>query len=214
MAFGAWRRHGSDNPPRRYHRTVKLLCCALLAACAAAAQSFAGAQALDDAINEAIRQNKMPGAVVLVGHEGQIVYRKAYGNRALVPRIEPMTLDTIFDCASLTKVVATTSSMMKLLEQGKYRLNDKVNDYLPEFQGGKSDTSIRNLLTHFSGLQPDVPLKPEWSGYDTGMRLAYTFKPAGPPATRFIYSDINFELLGEIVHKLSGQLLSDYARDN
>jgi len=193
---------------------MKLPCCVLLAAFAAAAQSFAGAQALDDAINEAIRQNKMPGAVVLVGHEGQIVYRKAYGNRALVPRIEPMTLDTIFDCASLTKVVATTSSMMKLLEQGKYRLNDKVNDYLPEFQGGKSDITIRNLLTHFSGLQPDVPLKPEWSGYDTGMRLAYTFKPAGPPATRFIYSDINFELLGEIVHKLSGQLVSDYARDN
>src|SRR5206468_3417177 len=135
-------------------------------------------------------------------------------NRALVPRLEAMTTDTIFDCASLTKVVATTSSMMKLLEAGKFRLNDKVTDYLPEFQGGKSDVTIRNLFTHFSGLQPDVPLKPEWSGYETGLKLAFTFKPAGPPASRFIYSDINFLLLGEIVRRLSGQLVSDYARQN
>src|SRR6185436_2594493 len=130
------------------------------------------------------QQNKMPGAVVLAGHNGQVVYRKAYGNRSLAPRVEPMTLDTIFDCASLTKVVATTSSMMKLLEEGKFRLNDKVTDYLPEFQGGKSDVTIRNLFTHFSGLQPDVPLVPVWSGYQTGLKLAFTFKPVGPPASR------------------------------
>src|ERR1051326_7486800 len=156
----------------------------------------------------------MPGALVVVGHDGQVVYQKAYGHRALVPRAEPMTADTIFDCASLTKVVATTTSMMKLLELGKYRLNDKVTDYLPEFQGGKSDVTIRNLFTHFSGLQPDVPLKPEWSGYETGLKLAFSFKPAAPPASRFIYSDINFLLLGEIVHRFSGQMVSDYARQN
>ncbi len=99
------------------------------------APTFPGAQALDDAINQAIKDNKMPGAVVLIGHDGQVVYRKAYGNRALAPRVEPMTTDTIFDCASLTKVVATTTSMMQLLEQGKYRLNDKITDYIPEFPG-------------------------------------------------------------------------------
>src|SRR5262245_10056245 len=194
---------------------MKFIGSVLLLVCAASAQSqtFAGAQALDAAIQEAIAQNKMPGAVVLVGHQGQVVYRKAYGNRAITPRIEPMTVDTIFDCASLTKVVATTTAMMQLLEHGKYRLNDKITDYIPEFQGGKSDVTIRNLLTHFSGLQPDVLLKPEWKGYDTGMKLAYTFKPAGTPSTRFIYSDINFLLLGELVHRLSGQLISDYARD-
>jgi len=193
---------------------MKLICGAILTVWAAAAQTFSGAQALDDAINQAVQEGKMPGAVVVVGHDGKVVYRKAYGNRALVPHVESMTADTIFDCASLTKVVATTSSMMKLLELGKFRLNDKVTDYLPEFQGGKSDVTIRNLFTHFSGLQPDVPLKPEWSGYQTGLRLAFTFKPAGPPAARFIYSDIKFLLLGEIVHRLSGQMVSDYARQN
>jgi uncharacterized protein YbbC (DUF1343 family)/CubicO group peptidase (beta-lactamase class C family) len=184
-----------------------------LALCATAlsAQSFAP---IDDAINTAVQDQKIPGAVLVIGHDGKIVYEKAYGRRALVPRPEPMTLDTIFDCASLTKVIATTSSVMKLFEQGKFRLNDKVTDYLPEFQGGKSDITIRNLLTHFSGLQPDVPLKPVWTGYQHGIELADTTQPGGPPATRYVYSDINFEILGELVHKLSGQLVSDYAREN
>jgi uncharacterized protein YbbC (DUF1343 family)/CubicO group peptidase (beta-lactamase class C family) len=191
---------------------MKLPWCAALAAASLSAQTFAGAQALDEAINQAIAQDRLPGAVLLVGHNGQIVYRKAYGKRALVPRPETMTVDTIFDCASLTKVIATTSSMMKLFEQGKFRLSDKVTDYIPEFQEGKSDITLRDLFTHFSGLQPDVPLKPEWTGYDTGIHLACTTKPAGPPGVRFVYSDINFILLGEIVHRLSGQMLSDYAR--
>jgi uncharacterized protein YbbC (DUF1343 family)/CubicO group peptidase (beta-lactamase class C family) len=156
----------------------------------------------------------MPGAVLVVGHDGQVVYRKAYGKRALVPRPEDMTADTIFDVASLTKVVATTSSLMKLFEEGKFRLNDKITDYIPEFQGGRSDITIRNLLTHFSGLQPDVPLKLPWTGYDTGVKLAYTFPPAGQPGSRYVYSDINFILLGELVHRLSGKMVNDYAREN
>jgi uncharacterized protein YbbC (DUF1343 family) len=125
-----------------------------------------------------------------------------------------MTLDTIFDCASLTKVVATTSSLMKLFEEGRFRLNDKITDYIPEFQGGKSEITLRELFTHFSGLQPDVPLTPPWNGYDTGIQLACTFKVGGPPAARWVYSDINFILLGELVHRLSGKMLSDYAREN
>ena len=86
-----------------------------------------------------------------------------------------MTADTIFDLASLTKVVATTSSLMKLFEQGKFRLNDKITDYIPEFQGGKSDITIRNLFTHFSGLQPDLPLEPAWTAtnrHPLGLRRA------------------------------------------
>src|SRR5690349_19892043 len=141
---------------------MRLFWCAALCATALSAQSFTS---IDDAINTAIQEGKIPGAVLVLGHNGKVVYEKAYGNRALVPQQEAMTLDTIFDCASLTKVIATTSSIMKLFEQGKFRLNDKVTDYLPEFQGGKSDITIRNLLTHFSGLQPDVPLKPVWTGY-------------------------------------------------
>jgi uncharacterized protein YbbC (DUF1343 family)/CubicO group peptidase (beta-lactamase class C family) len=193
---------------------MRLLWCALFAAASLHAQSFTGAAAVDQAINQAIEQGRIPGAVLLIGHDGQVIYRKAYGKRALLPRPEDMTLDTIFDCASLTKVIATTSSVMKLFEQGKFRLNDKITDYIPEFQGGKSDITIRNLLTHFSGLQPDVPLKDPWTGYDTGIKLACTFKPGGPPATRYVYSDINFILLGELVHRLSGKMLNEYAREN
>jgi uncharacterized protein YbbC (DUF1343 family)/CubicO group peptidase (beta-lactamase class C family) len=190
---------------------MKLLWRLTLCATALSAQSLVP---IDEAIGLAIQEGKIPGAVLAIGHNGKVVYEKAYGKRALEPREEAMTLDTLFDCASLTKVVATTSSVMKLFEQGKFRLNDKITDYIPEFQGGKSDITIRNLLTHFSGLQPDVPLVPVWSGYQTGMNLAYTFKPSGPPAARYVYSDINFEVLGELVHRLSGQFISDYARQN
>jgi uncharacterized protein YbbC (DUF1343 family)/CubicO group peptidase (beta-lactamase class C family) len=193
---------------------MKFLCCAALAAAALAAQTFEGGPAIDAAVNQAIEQGRLPGAVVLIGHDDQVVYRKAYGKRALAPVPEAMTADTIFDCASLTKVIATTSSLMKLFEQGRFRLNDKITDYIPEFQGGKSDITIRNLFTHFSGLRPDVPLEPAWTGYQTGIRLAASDPPAGPPGLRFVYSDINFILLGELVHRLSGQMLSDYARQN
>src|ERR1700724_2253349 len=164
---------------------MKLLCCAVLAA-SLAAQTFSGSQALDEAVNQAIEQGRAPGAVLIVGHDGQIIHRKAYGKRALVPQPEAMTVDTIFDCASLTKVIATTSSLMKLFEQGKLRLDDRVTDYLPEFQSGKSPITIRNLMTHFSGLRPDLDLKPAWSGYETGIRMALTDKPAAAPGARFV----------------------------
>jgi uncharacterized protein YbbC (DUF1343 family)/CubicO group peptidase (beta-lactamase class C family) len=193
---------------------MKLLLSAAVLATTLHGQTFSGGPAIDRAIEEAIQQNRLPGAVVLVGHDGHVVYRKAYGQRAVVPRAEAMTLDTIFDCASLTKVIATTSSLMKLFEEGRFRLNDKVTDYIPEFQGGKSEITLRNLFTHFSGLAPDVVLKPEWSGNETGLRLAYTTKPTGPPGVRHVYSDINFILLGELVHRLSGQPLNEYARQH
>src|SRR5580693_3085534 len=192
---------------------MKFLWCAALAA-TLSAQTFSGANAIDDTLAQAIAQKRLPGAVLIVGHNGQIVYRKAYGLRALVPNREPMTVDTIFDCASMTKVIATTTSLMKLFEQGRFRLNDNVTNYIPQFQDGKSDITIRNLFTHFSGLPPDVSLKPEWSGNQTGLRLAYTTKPTGPPGVRQVYSDINFILLGELVHRLSGQTLDEFAKQN
>ncbi|HXM41876.1 MAG TPA: exo-beta-N-acetylmuramidase NamZ domain-containing protein, partial [Bryobacteraceae bacterium] len=123
-------------------------------------------------------------------------------------------LDTVFDLASLTKVVATTSSLMKLFEEGRFRLNDRVTQYFPEFEDGKSDITIRNLFTHFSGMPPDLALTPPWSGYQTGIHMAMVEKPNAPPGTHFVYSDINFILLGELVHRLSGQMLSDYAREH
>ena len=103
---------------------------------------------------------------------------------------------------------------MKLFEQGKIRLNDPVTKYLPEFQGGHSDITIRNLMTHFSGLRPDLDLEPPWSGYETGIQRALIDKPAGPPGVRFVYSDINFILMGEIVRRLSGKTLPEFAREN
>jgi len=193
---------------------MRLLFSVALAATGLAAQTFSGGPAIDRVIDEAIGQRSLPGAVVVIGHDGKIVYEKAYGRRAIVPTPEAMTADTIFDLASLTKVVATTTALMQLFEQGKFRLNDKVTDYIPEFQGGKSAITLRNLFTHFSGLKPDVPLVQPWSGYQTGIKLACSNPPDGPPGARFVYSDINFILLGELVHRLSGQTLSGYARDH
>jgi uncharacterized protein YbbC (DUF1343 family)/CubicO group peptidase (beta-lactamase class C family) len=180
---------------------------------ASAQETFAGSPAIDAAINKAVQDGLIPGAVMIGGKDGKILHRKAYGQRALVPAREAMTVDTIFDAASLTKVIATTSCIMKLFEEGKIRIADPVTAYLPEFQGGKSDITIRDLMTHFSGLRPDLDLTPAWSGYETGIHRALIDKPTNPPGVRFVYSDINFELLGEIVRRLSGKPLDQYAHE-
>jgi uncharacterized protein YbbC (DUF1343 family)/CubicO group peptidase (beta-lactamase class C family) len=190
----------------------RLLPLAFLACATASAQSFSGAAELDSTINQAIREDKIPGAVLLVGHNGQVVYRKAYGERSVLPVHEAMTVDTIFDVASLTKIVASTSAMMKLYDEGRFQPDDLVTRYLPEFQGGHSSITIRDLMTHYSGLRPDLDLEPAWSGYETGIHRALTDKPANPPETKFVYSDINFELVGEIIHRLSGLPENEYVR--
>jgi uncharacterized protein YbbC (DUF1343 family)/CubicO group peptidase (beta-lactamase class C family) len=188
----------------------------LLVVCAAlgfAQETFSGSATLDAAIDQAVRDGLIPGAVLIVGHDGKILHRKAYGSRALVPQREPMTIDTIFDLASLTKVIATTSAAMKIFEDGKLRLSDKVTDYFPEFQGGKSDITIRDLMTHFSGFRPDFDLDPPFSGYDAGIHRALIEKPQNAPGVRFVYSDTNFILMGEIVHRKSGKTLDEFTRD-
>jgi uncharacterized protein YbbC (DUF1343 family)/CubicO group peptidase (beta-lactamase class C family) len=167
--------------------------------------------AVDSVIEQAIAEG-IPGAVLIVGHDGKVVYRKAYGNRALEPRREPMTLDTIFDIASLTKVVATTTAVMQLVEAGKVRLNDPVAKYLPEFaQNGKQDITVRQLLTHYSGLEPDLDLKTPWEGKETAYKMAFAETPAQPPGSEFKYSDINFIVLGALVERVSGETLDAYA---
>ena len=181
-----------------------------------ACAGLAVAQELADVrrvIDEAVAAGQLPGAVCLVSHQGRVVHQSVHGSRALVPAVEPMTADTIFDAASLTKVVATTASVMKLVEQGRIRLNDKVTTYLPTYQGGKSDITVRLLLTHFSGLRPDLDLQPAWSGYELGIQKALVDKPVHAPGERFVYSDINFILLGEIVRQVSGRPLEQYARE-
>ncbi len=123
-----------------------------------------------------------------------------------------MTLDTVFDLASLTKVIVTTTAVMQLVERGKVRLNDPVAKYLPEFaQNGKEDITVRQLLTHYSGLQPDLDLKTPWEGKETAYRMAFAETPQDAPGSKFSYSDINFIVLGALVERVSGETLDAYA---
>jgi len=171
--------------------------------------------AVDSIIGQAIADGNVPGAVLVVGHNGSVIYRKAYGNRALEPHREPMTLETIFDLASLTKVVATTTAVMQLVEQGKVRLNDPLAKYLPDFaQNGKEDITIRQLLTHYSGLAPDLDLTTPWEGKNTAYQLAFVMPPETTPGSGFVYSDINFIMLGALVEKVSGESLDAYTQQH
>lgn len=164
-------------------------------------------------VEDAIRSGATPGAVVEIGHDGRIVYRRAFGNRTLLPHPSPMTLNTRFDLASLTKVIATTPAIMQLFEQGRVRLDDPVQTYWPAFgANGKQDITVRELLTHYSGLPPDLPLEQPWQGYDHAMSLIVDTQPLVAPGTRFVYSDINFETLGELVRRISGEPLDVYCQ--
>ena len=151
----------------------------------------------------------------MVGHHGRVIYRKAFGERSLEPARQPMNVDTIFDLASLTKVVATTTAVMQLVEQGRIRLNDPVVKYIPEFgQNGKEDIAVRDLLTHYSGLPPGLDLSHPWNGRDTGYSMAFAATPIAPPETRFIYSDVGFIVLGALVERVSGKPLDEYCEQN
>lgn len=162
-------------------------------------------------VEQAIKQGKLPGAVILVGHDGRVVYHLAIGYRTLTPRKSPMRMNTIFDMASCTKVVATTTAIMQLFQEGKIRLDDPVADYCPAFgENGKQNITVRELMTHYSGLPPDLDLSYKWSGYDTAKKLIVDTSPILPPGTRFMYSDINFETLGILVQRISGEPLNVY----
>lgn len=164
-----------------------------------------------DSVIEQAMADGLPGAVLIVGHNGTVAYRKAYGHRALEPRRELMTLDTVFDLASLTKVVATTTAVMQLVEAGKMRLNDPVAKYLPEFaQNGKEDITVRQLLTHYSGLAPDIELTPAFDSKEAVYKLAFAETPAQTPGSAFVYSDTNFIVLGALVERVSGETLDAY----
>lgn len=189
-------------------RAVAILFAVLLAIPALAAD-WKGSPTLDRIVAQAIDDKTIPGAVLLVGRGDVILHEGAYGDRRLVPKREPMAIDTVFDAASLTKVVVTAPAVMMLVEEGRIRLDDRVTTYLPDFAGG--EITIRQLLTHTSGLRPDVDIVPVWSGYETGIAKALAEKPTAEPGTRFIYSDINFILLAEIVHKVSGVPLNEFA---
>ncbi|ORA26335.1 serine hydrolase [Mycobacterium angelicum] len=178
--------------------------------------------AVSKLINDAIAAEKLPGAVVLVGHDGEIAFHHAYGSRRLASEpgldglpapAEPMTEDTIFDLASLTKCLATATAVMQLYEQGKVRFDDPVQQYLPDFNIAndprRAKVTVRMLLTHTSGETGDVELRDPWglaqADRAQGIRRALTTPLESGPGEVFRYSDINFILLGVLVERLTGQ---------
>lgn len=206
LSFGTLKRSERRAPVALFGLLFVLACC--LSGCAThrpPAEVFRADKlaAMDAAVLSAIASNKCPGGVLWVERNGT-AYHKAFGSRALVPAREPMTEDTIFDAASLTKVIATTPAVMLLVERGQLKLDAPVADYISEFTGdGRERITVRELLTHTSGLPPDIETKTDWHGQAEAVRKACAIKLQSPPGTAFKYSDINFFLLGEIVQRMS-----------
>jgi CubicO group peptidase (beta-lactamase class C family) len=165
---------------------------------------------MDRAMEEAIADHRMPGGVLWV-ERGSDSHVKAHGHRAVRPQLETMTLDTFFDLASLTKVVATAPAVMLLVERGVVDSNMPVSKYIEEFQrNGKERVLVRHLLTHTSGLRAGFGSKPE--GYRSAVQLACQESTTHEPGTFFRYSDINFILLGEIVERVAQTPFPEFVR--
>lgn len=184
------------------------------------AMSTAALARIDAVVESSLARKEAPGAVVLVGRHGKVVYRRAFGHRALVPSPEPMTVDTVFDMASVTKVAATATSILRLVEEGRVRLADPVGRYLPGFAAGggaRAEVTVEQLLTHRAGLPPDDPMSFYVTAKDGSPDLAETWarKNRRPldlaPGSRFVYSDAGFEVLGELVRAVTGEPLDAYA---
>jgi uncharacterized protein YbbC (DUF1343 family)/CubicO group peptidase (beta-lactamase class C family) len=170
---------------------------------------------IDEAVLESIARKETPGAVVLVARKGRTVYRKAFGDRALEPQREPMTVDTIFDLASLTKVVATATSIMILVEQGKVSLADTAARYIPEFgKFGKERITVEQLMTHRAGLPADNEIADYVGKTIDPLELIYDLRPSYEPGSRFVYSDVGFIVAAEIVRRVSGKRIDKFASDN
>lgn len=165
-------------------------------------------------VEAAVKNRQLPGAEWWIEKQG-VVASGFHGSRARVPAVEPLTADTIFDLASLTKVVATTPSVMLLYEQGKLDIHDRVCRHLPEFTGdGREFITIKQLMSHTSGLRPGIPLNPPWTGWAAGFQLITTTEPFHLPDAQFRYSDINFLLLGELVSRVAKQPLDQFAKQH
>ncbi|MBS1788059.1 MAG: DUF1343 domain-containing protein [Acidobacteria bacterium] len=170
---------------------------------------------IDTIVEAEIAKKQLPGAVVLVGRQGKIVWRRAYGNRALEPQPEAMTTDTIFDLASLTKIVATATSVMILVERGLVRLGDPVSRYIPEFaENGKRAITVEHLLVHRSGLIPDNDVKDYEQGPEKAWENIWKLAPLNEAGAKFIYSDVNFIVLAELVKRVSGKPIDQFALEN
>lgn len=167
---------------------------------------------IDAAIESAIAEERTPGGVFhLESPDG--IYRRAYGARSLKPHDEIARVNTIYDLASLTKVIATAPSVMILVERGVVRLNDPMGAYFRELRGRPSFT-IRQAMTHTSGLAPGLSLRTDWEGIDEAVRIAAEMPRRAFPGQKFIYSDINYILLGELIRRTTGQRLDEFAEEN
>jgi uncharacterized protein YbbC (DUF1343 family)/CubicO group peptidase (beta-lactamase class C family) len=186
-------------------------------AAAGATDGIARLARIDRAVEEAIGRGELPGAVVLMGRGDRILFRKAYGSRAVLPIREPMTLDTVFDLASLTKPVATATSVMILVERGEIALLDPVVKYLPEFGAGGGDrekVTVGELLMHRAGLAADDPIELYTGTKEEIFSRKYRLPLESPPGARFRYSDAGYEVLGELVRKVAGMPLDEFAEKN
>ena len=172
-------------------------------------------QRIDAIVAEGLAEKKMPGCVVCVGRHGKIALLKAYGQKQLQPSELPMTTDTVFDMASITKPMATATSIMLLIERGQLRLNDKVTSFLPEFAANdKESITIHDLLIHHSGLLADNAIADYDQGPAEAIKRICELKLLNPIGTKFVYSDVNFILLGEIIQRVSGKSVHEFAREN
>lgn len=170
---------------------------------------------IDVAVREALDGGKMPGCVVLIARHGKTALLKAYGHRSLEPTKTPMTVDTVFDLASLTKPVATATAVMLLAERGKLALDEPVAKYLPEFaQSGKDAITVRQLLTHQGGLIADNPMEDFADGAEAAMTRIMALKPLAKPGESFVYSDVGFIVLGELVRRVAGQNLDRFTEEH
>lgn len=169
---------------------------------------------MEPLIAQALADKKLPGCVVAVGRRGRLAWLKAYGSRDVQPEVVPMTRDTVFDLASLTKPLATATAMMWLLERGQYRLTDPVASVIPEFGvKGKEAITFQQLLVHQSGLIADNAIQDYRDGPAKAFQRIHELPLRYPIGDTFVYSDVNFLVLGECVERLSGQTLDVFTRE-
>jgi uncharacterized protein YbbC (DUF1343 family) len=169
--------------------------------------------AIHTLVADAIAQGKLPGCVVAIGRRDGLLYQKAFGLRAVEPEREPMTLDTIFDLASLTKPVATATAVMRLVDQGKLDLDQPVARYLPDFANhGKSAITLRQLLTHVSGLPAEIAVSDYEHGRTPALKRMLSLRLKAKPGSKLIYSDVGFLIVQEVVERVAGESLADLAK--
>ncbi|MEX0819696.1 MAG: serine hydrolase domain-containing protein, partial [Pirellulaceae bacterium] len=170
---------------------------------------------ISEVVTGGLDGGEMAGCVVCIGRQGKIAYIEAYGHRQTEPEKIEMTVDTLFDMASITKPVATATSTMLLVERGSLKLSDRVAEHLPEFaQNGKDDVTVEDLLLHQSGLTPDNALSDYKGGPAKAWKNIYALPLRAEPKTKFMYSDVGFIVLADLIRQKTGQNVHEFSQEN